>query len=63
MRAGLTPAPLEGAASRMRVFGMSDPDGNLLWLFELPGGVPDLGIYSGYLCQPVRSFTNGGILR
>ena len=46
----------------MRVFGMgmSDPDGNLLWLFGLPGsGAPDPGIYSGCLCKPVRSFTNG----
>ena len=45
-REGLAPAPLRGAASRMRVFGMNDPDGNLLWFFELPGGVPDPSVYS-----------------
>ena len=34
-RDGLNPGPLEGDPDRMRVFGLGDPDGNLLWLFEL----------------------------
>jgi catechol 2,3-dioxygenase-like lactoylglutathione lyase family enzyme len=35
-QAGLNCSPLEGDPARMRVFGLGDPDGNLLWLFELP---------------------------
>jgi hypothetical protein len=35
-QAGLNCSPLKGDPARMRVFGLGDPDGNLLWLFGLP---------------------------
>ena len=34
--AGLEPGPLEGKPTRRQVFGLNDPDGNILWIFQLP---------------------------
>jgi len=33
----LEPGPLSGEPGQRRVFGINDPDGNALWIFELPG--------------------------
>jgi catechol 2,3-dioxygenase-like lactoylglutathione lyase family enzyme len=35
-QAGLEPGPLEGKPPGRRVFGLNDPDGNALWIFQLP---------------------------
>jgi catechol 2,3-dioxygenase-like lactoylglutathione lyase family enzyme len=33
--AGLEPGPLEGKPAGRRMFGLNDPDGNILWIFQL----------------------------
>ena len=38
--AGLEPGPLEGKPTGRRVFGLNDPDGNVLWIFQLPDATP-----------------------
>jgi catechol 2,3-dioxygenase-like lactoylglutathione lyase family enzyme len=38
--AGLEPGPLEGKPTGRRVFGLNDPDGNILWIFQFPDATP-----------------------
>lgn len=38
--AGLEPGPLEGKPGGRRVFPLNDPDGNILWIFQLPDAAP-----------------------